>query len=76
VAKALGSEGELGWHAVAVAVDRRGRPSLVISGRALELADRRGVQAWSLDLTADRTRAVALVLAFWRHGRDERDSHP
>lgn len=49
-----------------VEVDRlpSGAPQLVLSGRAAELADVRGVGSWALTLTHTATTALAVALAF------------
>ena len=41
-----------------------GEPSLALTGRAAELAAKRGARAWSVSLTHTTTAAAAVVMAF------------
>jgi len=62
--KALGlGLGAFGFHDVSVERQPSGRPRLVVTGRARELADEAGVQAWHLSLTHTATVAIAVVTA-------------
>lgn len=62
--KALGvGLGAFGFHDVAVSSDPGGRPRLVVSGRAAELASAAGVTRWDISLTHTDTVAVAVVAA-------------
>ena len=62
--KALGlGLGAFGFHDVSVERRPSGRPTLVVTGRARELADDAGVQAWHLSLTHTATVAIAVVTA-------------
>ena len=62
--KALGvGLGAFGFHDVAVANEPGGRPRLVVSGKAAELAADRGVTAWDISLTHTDTVAMAVVAA-------------
>lgn len=64
VMKAMGlGLGAFGFHDVWVSRAESGEPSLVISGRALELAKERGVSNWHLSLTHTDLIAIAYVVA-------------
>ena len=64
VMKALGlGLGAFGFHDVWVERAESGAPSLVVTGRAKELADAAGVTRWHLSLTHSDTTAAAHVIA-------------
>jgi holo-[acyl-carrier protein] synthase len=64
VMKAMGlGLGAFGFQEVSVALAESGEPSLVVAGRALELAMERGVSNWSLSLTHTDVIAIAFVVA-------------
>lgn len=64
VMKALGlGLGAFGFHDVWVERAESGAPSLVVTGRAKELADAAGVTRWHLSLTHSDTVAGAHVVA-------------
>lgn len=64
VMKALGvGLGAFGFHDVWVEVADSGAPHLVVTGRAVELADDAGVSRWHLSLTHTDTTAIAYVVA-------------
>jgi holo-[acyl-carrier protein] synthase len=64
VMKTLGvGIGAVGWRDVEVTRDDAGAPALVLSGRAADLAKRRGVLCWHLSLTHTETVAIASVMA-------------
>jgi holo-[acyl-carrier protein] synthase len=64
VLKALGvGVGAAGFRDVEVVRADNGRPALVLSGRAAQLSDGRGVRRWHLSLTHTDTVAVATVVA-------------
>jgi len=64
VMKALGvGLGAFGFHEVWVERAVSGQPSLVVTGRAEELADHAGVVAWHLSLTHSDLMAAAYVIA-------------
>jgi holo-[acyl-carrier protein] synthase len=71
-AKALGvgmrllSPAGIGWHEVEVLNDSLGKPYLVLSGRAAELARQQGLTEWSVSLTHDGGLALAFVVALGR----------
>ena len=63
--KALGtgwSEG-VGWTDVEVVRDAIGRPGLMVTGKAAEIAAGRGIEAWHVSLTHTGTHAMASVIA-------------
>jgi holo-[acyl-carrier protein] synthase len=63
--KALGTglADGVSWTDIGVLNDPAGAPSLVITGRAAELAAKRGITSWSLSLTHTDEYAAASVLA-------------
>jgi NAD(P)H-hydrate epimerase len=62
--KALGvGVGAVGWHEVEVERDDEGRPSLVVRGRAKELAEAAGVRRWLVTLTHGEAAAEAVAVA-------------
>ena len=64
VMKALGlGLGAFGFHDVWVSRADSGEPSLVVAGRAFELAKERGVSTWHLSLTHTDLVAIAYVVA-------------
>jgi holo-[acyl-carrier protein] synthase len=64
VAKALGTGiGDFNWTDVEVVCDGRGRPELVLHNRALELANRQGLNNWSITLAHTETHAVGMAVA-------------
>ncbi len=64
VMKALGlGLGAFGFHDVWVERAESGAPSLVVTGRAKELADAAGVTRWHPSLTHSDTTAAAHVIA-------------
>lgn len=58
----LGWRDGLSWHDFEVVRDPLGRPDLVLSGRAAELAAARGVKAIHLSYSHDGDYAVATVI--------------
>lgn len=66
VLKALGtgwSEG-ITWTDVEVLRLPTGEPKLLLSGRAAEIADAKGIRSWSLSLSHTEQYAVASAIAF------------
>ncbi len=64
VMKAMGlGLGAFGFHEVWVSRAESGEPSLVVVGKALELAKERGVSSWHLSLTHTDVVAIADVVA-------------
>jgi holo-[acyl-carrier protein] synthase len=62
--KALGlGLGAFGFHEVSVHVADGGAPSLIVAGRAAELAAERSVAAFHLSLSHDGPVAIAIVTA-------------
>lgn len=65
VMKALGvGIGAVGWHDIEVERDDEGRPSVLLRGRALELADEAGIGDWKLTMTHSDSAAQAIAVAF------------
>jgi len=58
----LGLRGGLTWKQVEVTGDRRGRPLLVVHGRAAEILKERGIDVRHLALSHQASMAVAMVL--------------
>ncbi|MEO3793759.1 holo-ACP synthase [Nonomuraea sp. B10E15] len=63
VAKALGAPQGLGHQEAEVRCDDLGKPELVITGRAAEVAYELGIKRWHLSLSHDAGVAVAYVIA-------------
>ncbi len=64
VAKALGCGiGAIGWQSIEIQRGAQGQPLLVLSGKALQLAEHLGFTTWSLSISHTRTYAVAAVTA-------------
>jgi holo-[acyl-carrier protein] synthase len=64
VMKALGvGLGAVDWHDIEVVRSDEGAPTLVITGRALELAADLGVQQWKLTMTHTASMAEAIAVA-------------
>lgn len=55
--------GAFGFHEVSVERAASGAPSLLVIGRAKELADERGITRWHLSLTHTAIVAIAHVIA-------------
>lgn len=54
------------WREMEVRSNRRGKPILVLHGRAAERADALGLYAFDVSLTHSRTEAIAFVVALRR----------
>jgi holo-[acyl-carrier protein] synthase len=52
----------VGWQEVEVLNDERGKPYLVLHGRAKELAEEQGYTQWSVSFTHDGEYALAFVV--------------
>ncbi len=64
VSKALGCGiGEIRWQDVETVTDELGAPSIVLHGRAVELADGLGLTTWAVSITHTRQMAAASVTA-------------
>jgi holo-[acyl-carrier protein] synthase len=64
VMKAMGlGLGAFGFHEVWVEVHESGAPWLVVTGRAAELAEERGIASWHLSLSHDGPVAIAVAAA-------------
>ena len=62
LAKALGAPAGLGWHDAEVVSEESGRPTLVLRGSVLAVADRLGVARSHLSLSHDAGIATAFVV--------------
>lgn len=69
IAKALGvgmrimSRHGIHWHDAEIINDAKGRPMVVLHGRAAELAAAQGLTHWSISLSHEREYGVAFVVA-------------
>ena len=69
IAKALGvgmrimSRHGIHWHEAEVINDAKGRPAVLLHGRAAELAAAQGLNQWSISLCHERDYGVAFVVA-------------
>ena len=63
VAKSLGGPAGLSWHDVIVHTDLSGKPSLEITGAALQLANSMAVSRWHISLTHEGGHSIAYVIA-------------
>lgn len=63
VAKALGAPPGLGHLDAEVLVGAYGKPELLVTGKAAEVADGLGVKRWHISLSHDAGVAVAYVIA-------------
>ena len=61
--KALGDSAGATWHELEVATDDHGNPGFVLSGKALEALDARGITRVHLTMTHDAGIACAFVVA-------------
>jgi holo-[acyl-carrier protein] synthase len=61
-AKALDGAPGVGWHEVRVRRAASGRPSLELTGRALDLARSAGASRWHVSITHDAGVAAAVVV--------------
>jgi len=75
VAKALGvgvrvlAGDGIGFHEVETVPDARGKPLVILSGRAADRARELGLTDWSISLSHEREYAVAQVVAQGPGGR-------
>lgn len=64
VSKALGTGiRDIIWREIEILPDRRGKPHLILHGRARQRAEQLGLSAWSISLTHSRSMACAMVVA-------------
>lgn len=64
-AKALGTGWRgVGWKEVEIQRLESGEPKLQLHGRAVALAEKRGLSAWEVSISHEREYAVASVLAY------------
>lgn len=71
-AKALGGPAGIDWHDIAVGTGPAGDPTLVLTGRGREVADRLGITRWRLAL--GRGAGVAYATAIAECGAPREDS--
>lgn len=77
VVKALGTGfGGVGLSGVSVALDAQGRPTAVLSGRALEVAEAQGVVEVDISLSHTHEVAVANAVAVTESVRPPREDRP
>jgi holo-[acyl-carrier protein] synthase len=63
-AKALGTGiGDVSWQEIEILRGPARQPALYLYGQALSLADKLGLENWSLSLSHTHTLAIALVVA-------------
>lgn len=63
VLKALGTGfGPLSWHDIEIDVNEMGEPFVMLSPKALEIAQARGGRAVRVSISHDRSRAVAMAI--------------
>lgn len=64
VGKALGTGiGDVSWTEIEVVCDERGKPELVLHGRAQALATSLGLHYWSISLSHTGTHAIGFAVA-------------
>lgn len=64
VAKALGCGiGAIGWKSIEIRRGSQGEPVLTLSGKALEMAIRLGLEEWSISISHTATHAIGLAVA-------------
>lgn len=52
----------VGWHDIEILSDERGKPTVILHGRALERADTLGIASVSVSLSDSKEYAVAVAL--------------
>jgi holo-[acyl-carrier protein] synthase len=64
VAKALGTGiGRVGWQEIEIERGPANEPTLLLTGKAAQLADEIGLNTWSVSLSHTHTHALAMVVA-------------
>jgi holo-[acyl-carrier protein] synthase len=64
VAKALGTGiGPVSWQEIEIRRGEGGQPELHLSGAAQQTAARMGLETWSISISHDQERAVAVAVA-------------
>lgn len=64
VSKAFGTGiGEVSWHDIEISRGDSGEPVLHLRGHAQDLAQRLGLNTWSLSLSHSQAHAIAFVVA-------------
>jgi holo-[acyl-carrier protein] synthase len=70
VSKALGTGMRgIGWHDIEVVSNKRGRPSISLSGRAAILAERLHLSDWKISISHSPSFAIAFVISTYRKAR-------
>ena len=71
VSKALGTGiGYVAWREIEIVHLPSGQPLVVLSGRAKSVAEKIGLESWSVSISHDRDKAIALAVAI---GQDPDD---
>lgn len=64
VAKALGTGiGEIGWKEIEVRLNARGKPDLILHGKARRFSDEMGLVFWSISISHTHDHAIAIAIA-------------
>jgi len=64
VSKALGTGMRgIGWREIEIVADHRGKPLVVLHGRAAQRAKYLGLQSFAISLSHSREQAIAVVVA-------------
>jgi len=67
VSKAFGTGiGQISWHDIEICRGSSGEPVLCLHGAAREMAERLGLEHWSLSLSHTQEHAIAFVVALGR----------
>ena len=65
-AKALGCGiGKVSWQDIETRLDENGKPTLILSGAALETANHLAWKSWSISISHTREYAIAIVSALY-----------
>jgi phosphopantetheine--protein transferase-like protein len=64
VSKALGTGiGFVHWHDIEIVHLASGQPTVVLHGNAKTVADQLGLKTWSVSISHDRDKAIAMAVA-------------
>jgi holo-[acyl-carrier-protein] synthase len=64
VSKALGTGiGHVSWREIEILHHPTGQPSVILHGNARRVADELGLTNWSVSISHDRNKAVAIAIA-------------
>ena len=65
VSKALGTGiGRVGWQEIEILHLPTGQPIVILHGAAKQVAERLNLTEWSVSISHDRTKAIAMAVAF------------